>query len=162
MWHFSRYICHFLWLPSSPITTSDGNGPLRHQLDSTCGTGPRFPSDSFRFAIALLFFSHLRRVTFDSTVDCLSSPAPLCLFCRSETWRRWLFRRKAQGHLTYDYVACKWILWTGCSTTVVCGTVKVVTPFCRVVVCNPATSSADQSRKKGLWYVQSSGIHIFL
>jgi len=95
--------------------------------------------------------SHLRRVTFDSAVDCLSSPAPLCLFCRSETWRRWLFRRKAQGHLTYDFVACKWILWTGCSTTVVCGTVKVVTPFCRVVVCNPATSSADQSRKKGLW-----------
>jgi len=93
--------------------------------------------------------SHLRRVTFDSAVDCLSSPAPLVLFCRPETWRRWLFQRKVQGHLTYDFVACKWILWTGFCATVVCGTVKVVTPLCRVV-CNPATSSADQSRKKGL------------
>jgi hypothetical protein len=55
-WRCSHCICHIPWLPSSPITTSDGSGLLPHQLDSTCGTGPALPSDSLRFAIALLLF----------------------------------------------------------------------------------------------------------
>lgn len=57
--------CRILWLPSSPITTSDGNGPLRHQLDNTWGS---------RLLVSGSIF-HRTRFPLLSLFGCFPSPA---------------------------------------------------------------------------------------